>query len=134
MLHNLKILNGEMTPEFDEANSIYTVAVTNDVASLKLIYTIDEEANVTIIGNDNLSEGENTVLIEVSNAEEKLVTYTLKVNKEKTEAASSLTPAIEKIDVPKELPNYVAPLIAIICFTLILLMFRLIFIRRKHKK
>ena len=130
MLHNLQILNGELSPDFEETNNTYTVSVTSDVSSLKLIYTIDEEAVVEIKGNDNLGAGENMVLIEVTNENNELTTYSLLVTKEKTTTASSLLEPSIPVEVKKELPTYVAPLIACVCFVLILLSIALIF----HKK
>ena len=133
MLHNLQILNGELSPDFEETNNTYTVSVTSDVASLKLIYTIDEEAVVEIKGNDNLGAGENMVLIEVTNENNELTTYSLLVTKEKAVTASSLIEPSIPVEVKKELPTYVAPLIACICFVLILISFALIFHKKKNE-
>lgn len=133
MLHNLEILNGELSPTFDENNNTYTVSVDSDVTSLKLTYTIDKEANVNIIGNSDFEEGENTVLIEVTKENDAALTYTLIVTKKSVKTSSNLVIEPVKAEVTKNLPIYVAPLIASVCFILILISFRLIFIRRKHK-
>ena len=133
MLHNLAVLNGELSPTFDENNDTYTVLIKSDINELKMTYTIDEEVNVEIKGNENLTFGENTVLIEVGDKEGNITTYTLLVTKEEEKTTSAFVLEPKPIEVKKELPGYTVPLIASICFFLILIAFRIIFVRKKHK-
>ena len=133
MLHNLEILNGELSPNFEESNNIYTVAIASDVDVLKITYTVEDKNDVTIKGNENLTFGENTVLIEVSDEAGNINTYTLLVTKEEEQTTSAFTFEPKPIEVKKELPSYTVPLIAAICFFLILVAFRIIFVRKKHK-
>lgn len=134
MLQSLTVLNGELTPSFEEYNDTYTVQVNSDVFSLELDYTVTESANVNIYGNENFVEGENKVLIEVMDSEGNLTEYNLSVMKKKVQTTNNILKEPIPVEVKKELPGYVAPLIALICFTLILFTFWLLFLKRKHKK
>ena len=80
MLNNLKILNGSITPVFDSSIKDYDVEVSDTVISLVMEYDTDENNSITIYGNDNLSIGENHVLIEVYDGTN-VNTYTLTVYK-----------------------------------------------------
>ena len=128
MLLELEIYNGQLSPFFDSNIFIYNVSIDKDTNYLDLFTKSDEGYSVNIIGNENLKEGENTVFIEVSNDTE-LNTYTLNVMKETTVTNIIYTP-LEPLEVQKELPLYVAPLIGIICFILIIALYTLLF----HKK
>ncbi len=133
MLESLEVLNGELTPKFDKYNNLYTVQIGNDVFSLELNYQVTSSANVSIFGNENLQEGENEVIITVMDDTNKMTEYNLLVMKEEAKTTSNTLITPEPLEVRKELPGYVAPLIAIICFTLILITFGLLFRKRKHK-
>ena len=134
MLESLEVLNGELTPKFDKYNNAYTVQVANDVFSLELKYQVASSANVSIFGNENFQEGENEVIIMIMDDTDKTTEYNLLVMKEEAQTTSNTLITPEPLEVRKELPGYVAPLIAIICFTLILITFGLLFRKRKHKK
>ncbi|MBE6140412.1 MAG: cadherin-like beta sandwich domain-containing protein [Firmicutes bacterium] len=132
MLQSLEVLNGSLSPKFDCLNNIYTVKVNNDVNYLKIEYKVEENVLVNIIGNNYLKEGENKVLIEVSN-NESLETYTLIVTKEESITASFIEPNMEVVEIKKEMPEYTAQLISIVCFVLILIIFKILFLRKKRK-
>lgn len=134
MLENLEIKNGEMTPRFDPYNNIYSVKIADDTTKLEIEYLKKDNIEVNIIGNDLLNEEDSEVLIEVKN-EDEVTTYTLYVSKEKSATSSfSLTDSFTPIEVKKELPGYVAPLISIICFLIILSTFVLLFSKKKKSK
>lgn len=133
MLQNLEILNGEMTPKFDKYNDIYSVSVANDVTFLELNYEVSDEYIVEVIGNQDFIEGDNNVYLEVI-GENEITTYTLFVNKEKGETVSTLDFEYTPVDVVKEMPDYVAPLISIVCFVIILCTFALLFSKKKKVK
>ena len=68
MLINLEVYNAEISPIFDCNNLTYTVNVNNNINKLDLFTEPQEGYEVNIIGNNDLKEGENTILIEVSNS------------------------------------------------------------------
>lgn len=133
MLQSLEILNGEMTPKFDKYNNIYSVKVDENITMLELNYTVDENCIVNIVGNSNFAIGENQVFIEVTN-EKGRTTYTILVNKEEVQVASVMDVMdYQRVEIKKELPEYIAPLISIVCFLIILCTFSLLFHKKKAK-
>ncbi len=134
MLESLEVLNGEMSPKFDSLNETYTVNVSNDISKLELNYKVKDNSLVNIYGNSNFQIGENIVTIEIMNELEEVSIYKLIVTKEEEKIVSSLETNFVPIETPKELPSYVAPLIASICFLLILITFGILFPHKRHKK
>ena len=80
MLEDLNIVNGELTPEFDIYNNIYSVSVAGYVDELVIDYEVTDGYVVNVIDNHDLVPGENEVYIQVIKNEE-INTYTLLVNK-----------------------------------------------------
>ncbi len=131
MLKDLKILNGELSLEFDSLNTIYTVNLSNDDNMLLLEYKIDENDNISIKGN-NLIEGKNEVVITVYN-DKNSTSYYLEVYKDSSTNVVLNTSKEVGINVAKtEMPDYVVPSIAVVCFLTILFLFVLLF--KKSKK
>ena len=126
MLKELKILNGELSLEFDSLNTIYTVNLSNDDNMLLLEYKIDENDNISIKGN-NLIEGKNEVVITVYN-DKNSTSYYLEVYKDSSTNVVLNTSKEVGINVAKtEMPDYVVPSIAVVCFLTILFLFVLLF-------
>mgnify|MGYP003235290300 CR=1 FL=1 len=119
MLYNLEVLNGEMTPDF--SSEVFDYDVNVDSSALTLIFNYDtcDNCKVTVYGNSNLTSGENHVLIEVY--DKKVTTYTLTVYKEKKTVVNTE-------DKPKE---FLIPIISVICFLTILVLFYVIFHKKK---
>ncbi len=134
MLESLKILNGQMSPKFDKYTNVYTVSVATDITKLALDFSSSKGYTVEILGNEDLQEGENIVSIVLANGEEQN-TYMIYVNKEESkEALGVATNYGEALEVKKEVPNYVAPLLGGTCFLIILLTFVILFHKKKQKK
>lgn len=131
MLQNLEITNGELSPKFDSYTNIYSVNVASDVTSLSINYIAEEGYTVNIYGNTDFSSGENIVTLEVIG--ETKNTYTLLVNKEEVETVSNFELTYQPLEVKKEVPGYIAPLISICCFLIILFTYTLLFHKKKHK-
>ena len=128
MLEKLVIRNGSMTPAFNSEILEYNVEV-NDAISLIMDYEISENATITVYGNDNLSGGENHVLVEIYDGS-KVTTYTLNVNNNMTEAASAFNDTYEKVEVnPIKDFTYdaITPFISCICFLTIILLYIVLF-------
>lgn len=81
-LKDLIITNGEISPRFDSNKFEYEVNVSNKVNKLD-ITALPEFANSTveIIGNDNLREGNNAILIKVTDENGFVQYYRLNVTK-----------------------------------------------------
>ena len=134
VLEDLNIVNGELTPEFDIYNNIYSVSISEEIDELVIDYKVTDGYAVNVIDNHDLVPGENEVYIQVIKNEE-INTYTLLVNKESSEAVVNYDYLLEPLEVEEELPEYVAPLIGGICFFIILCTFLLLFKKKKkHKK
>ena len=134
VLEDLNIVNGELTPEFDIYNNIYSVSISEEIDELVIDYEVTDGYVVNVIDNHDLVPGENEVYIQVIKNEE-INTYTLLVNKESSEAVVNYDYLLEPLEVEEELPEYVAPLIGGICFFIILCTFLLLFKKKKkHKK
>ena len=66
-LETLAIENVTLSPDYQEEVTNYTASVTNDVESLNILaIPQNQNAKVTISGNDNLKEGDNTVTVTVT--------------------------------------------------------------------
>lgn len=134
VLEDLNIVNGELTPEFDIYNNIYSISISEEIDELVIDYKVTDGYVVNVIDNHDLVPGENEVYIQVIKNEE-INTYTLLVNKKSSEAVVNYDYLLEPLEVEEELPEYVAPLIGGICFFIILCTFLLLFKKKKkHKK
>ena len=122
VLEDLNVVNGELTPEFDIYNNIYSVSVAEDVDALVIDYEVTAGYVVNIVDNYDLVPGENEVYIQVIKDEE-INTYILLVNKEMSEIVINYDYLLEPLEIEEELPEYVAPLIGGICFFIILCVF-----------
>ena len=131
MLNDLKIINGVLSPEFDIYNNIYSVNIDENVDKLVIEYDVDSDYIVNIIDNESLVPGNNEVYLQVIKDNE-INTYTLLVYKEETDTVVNYDYLLEPLEVKKELPSYVAPLIIGCCSFVILLVFILLFKKKKH--
>ena len=80
-LTNLEIKNHNLKPEFNSETYIYNIEVKNNVNSLDIKATASDNDQVEIIGNENLKDGENEILIRVTGNDKTTTTYKLLVNK-----------------------------------------------------
>ena len=129
MLEELKVLNGELWPKFDKYNNLYTVFIDSDVDKLELSYIVSEGKIDKIVGNYDLKPGENKVILYLNNNK----AYELNVIKKEIEKTASILDNYEKVEQKEVIPTYVAPLLSIICFILILFSYLLIFKKKNNK-
>ena len=86
-LKSLAVELAGLDPEFNKDTTNYTLTVEQDVTSLKInAEAEDEKAKVSISGNENLQEGDNTVKIVVTAEDGTARTYTIIVTKQKKTA------------------------------------------------
>ena len=134
MLKDLKILNGELSVKFDPLNTRYTVNMTNSDTKLELEYEIDEDDEISIFGN-SLDGQDDLVVISVYNDDE-LMSYYLEINflESKNVNLEQDYFASLELNSKQEVPKYVAPVIAGVCFLIILFFFAILFKKRKRTK
>ena len=134
MLKDLKILNGELSLKFDPLNTRYTVNMTTEDTKLELEYEIDEDDEISIFGN-SLDGQDDLVVISVYNDED-MMSYYLEINPLESENVNMEQDyfASLEVDSNKEIPGYVAPLIAGVFFLIILFFFAILFKKRKITK
>ena len=134
MLKKLTILNVELSIKFNSLNTRYTVNMTTNEEELKLEYEIDEKDNISIY-NNHLENDKTEVVITVYNDEESM-SYYLEVYKMQEELVEKEEDYFASLEVKTDTYNkeYVAPLIAGICFLIILFLFTVLFKKRKNAK
>ena len=134
MLKDLKILNGELSVKFDPLNTRYTVNMTNSDTKLELEYKIDEDDEISIFGN-SLDGQDDLVVISVYNDDE-LMSYYLEINFLESKYVNLEQDYFASLELnsKQEVPKYVAPLIAGVCFLIILFFFAILFKKRKCTK
>ena len=134
MLKKLTILNGELSIKFNSLNTRYTVNMTTNEEELKLEYEIDEKDNISIY-NNHLENDKTEVVITVYNDEESM-SYYLEVYKMQEKLVEKEEDYFASLEVKTDTYNkeYVAPLIAGICFLIILFLFTVLFKKRKNAK
>ena len=131
MLKKLTILNGELSVKFDPLNTRYTVNMNTSDESLKLAYETEDTDQVSVF-NNHIKEGKNEIVITVYNDEE-MMSYYLEVYQNTSSAALNSEDYFASLEVKsnQDLPEYVAPMIASICFLIILLSFTFLFKKKK---
>lgn len=127
-MNNLEVLNGEMALKYDKNIDTYSIKVSSDVDALEIKYELDDTSTINVYGNTLLSPGENKVILACKNNDD--IRYiTLVVNKEKALKTTSLN--VDYRNEKKVLPSFTIPLIASICFVLILVTYYLLFKKKK---
>ncbi len=133
MLEELKVLNGELSIDFDSLNSKYTVFLNENENKLDIEYKLKSNANITIEGNYNLEDG-SIVIISVTDGKETMDYYfNVYINKTEEVNKSIVNGTLLEVDSKKEASEYVGPGIASLCFLLILFLFVFLFHKRKIK-
>lgn len=91
-LSDIIISNGEISPKFDKDTYEYNVKIDNKVDKLDInAIPVDKNSKVEIIGNDNLTEGKNLVLIKITDENGYTKYYQLNVEKEGTKKILGLS-------------------------------------------
>lgn len=122
-LEDIIIKDGELSPKFDPDVLDYTIDVGGNTDELDITAIPKTEGStVEIIGNENLKEGQNTVLVKVTDKKGFSKYYTITVNKAKKEnKILGLTPIQFGI---------ISGIIGLLLLFLLLLLFR----RKKEEK
>lgn len=131
MIHNLKVINGEMSLNFNELQSKYSVVVAKDIKELEFDYKIDEGVNVEIINND--LENNNVVELKVTNGDETNSYYFYVLYDEEVIQINDSHTNLE-VEVKENVSPYAVPSIASVSFLLILFLFTILFHKKKTIK
>ena len=134
MLKKLTILNGDLSVKFDPLNTRYTVNMNTNDKKLELEYEVEEGNNVSIFNNHS-EEGRNEIVVTVYNDEE-MMSYYLEVFQNTSSIVTNSEDYFASLEVKgkEDIPEYVAPTIASICFLIILLSFTFLFKKKKKCK
>ncbi len=130
MLNQFKVLNGDMPLKFDSLNTIYTININNGDEVLKFEYKIADGDTLSVF-NNTLDKEVNEVVLTVYNDHDQM-SYYFYVYKEQDQKVVNNIETKEELETSGEMPSYIAPSIASICFLFILLFFTLLF--KKSKK
>lgn len=132
MLKELQILNGTLELEFNEYTNEYTITVDESVDNLDILYKLEENAKIEI-KNNNILEGENIVYLRVYNDSIEEI-YTLYVYKENTNAVSGIDTYKKSLEVntSEEVALYKVQLLTGGIFLIIIILFSIMFKRRKN--
>ena len=93
-LLDLSVEGYSISPKFDASVLEYTLKVDNSITSVQVNATTMSGASVVISGNDALVEGDNAVKVKVTTEENKEVTYTITVTRDKAYSLEDLGKAI----------------------------------------
>jgi len=132
MLNDLKILNGNLELKYNKYTYEYTVTVEADINNLEFEYELEEDCYLNI-RNNKLNEGENIVYLDVYNVDRE-ETYTLYVYKETTNLVSGIDAYKQSLAVAgnEETETYKIQLLSVGVFILIVVIFALIFRKKKY--
>lgn len=130
---NLEVLNGTLSREFDSNNNVYSVVLNDGESTLKLNYVLeDQEALVTIEGNDYQVGEDNVAVLTVTNSDGTKESYTFYLEKEETQAVFE---EVSLMDEPAEKEiAFLEVYVGIGCFIVILILFKVIILGFSKKK
>ena len=130
---NLEVLNGTLSREFDSNNNVYSVVLNEGENTLKLDYLLeDQEALVTIEGNDYQVGEDNVAVLNVTNSDGTKESYTFYLEKEEIQAVFE---EVNLMDEPAEKKiAFLEVYVSIGCFIVILILFKVIILGFSKKK
>lgn len=130
---NLEVLNGTLSREFDSNNNVYSVVLNDGESTLKLDYVLeDQEALVTIEGNDYQVGEDNVAVLNVTNSDGTKESYTFYLEKEEIQAVFE---EVSLMDEPAEKEiAFLEVYVGIGCFIVILILFKVIILGFSKKK
>ena len=132
MLKNLTITNAKLSVDFNPLNTRYTIILDSEIEKLDIKYEIDDKDNISIF-NNLLDGAKKEVVITVYNDEEQM-SYYLEVYPPKEKSVLTEDDYFTQLEVNNKeyMSPYIAPLIGVSCFLLILTFFCFLF--KKSKK
>lgn len=133
MLENLKIVNGELSLEFDPLVNLYTVLVEEDIEKLDFEYVCATEiCDIEVIGNIITGE-ENTVVVNVF-SENKTDSYKFIVNKKSSDLVfheENIENAMSVESNTRDFESYEIEYLIIVVLVLIAIMYKILLSKPK---
>ncbi len=80
-LEKLEVVGLKLDPDFDPEKFTYYVDIYEDIKTLEIIANAKDNDQVEIIGNEDLVDGENEIIIRVSSEHKGTTTYKIIANK-----------------------------------------------------
>lgn len=133
-LQSLEVTGYELFPSFDADVLEYTIEIEEEVESLGIkAVSTKENAKIEIVGNENLTPGENIILINVT-AEDGITmrTYTIKAIKAGEEVLEEENKIVDKTGEKEE--NNMTTVIAIAVIIILAVVFGIFFFLYKKEK
>jgi|GEM_PF-1390485 len=137
----LEISNGIMSPAFDKKITEYTVQLSDDETNLSIDYNLEDKyASMIIYGNEYLEMGLNEVIVKIIAADDETnINYKFLVTRSESEYVFEDDSTAVSLEIPvggniKEKYDNTAQIIASICFGLLLIIFGLLFGKRRINK
>lgn len=130
LIDTLEVTNGEITPKYDKYNNYYSVTVSENTRNLEFNYTFDNEKyEVKITNNENLVENKMVYATIYDKETNEQNTYIFKIYIEDTIATIEAEDTINALDIKTEDSANYAPIVGTVCFSLIIFVYYLIFLR-----
>ena len=129
VINNVVISNGEITPNFDKYNNYYSITIDESIKSLDISCEYDEEKYDIEIGNNTNLIDNKLVYITIFDRDTlEQNTYIFKVYVNDNKSVVNTLDDSEFLDVESKKDSYnYAPLIGTICFVLIIVVFKIMF-------
>lgn len=129
-LEELKVLNGNISPNFSSNNNKYTITLDKSIKEVEFNFKHLDGVTTLVRGNYNL-ENDSTVFIDLIKNNEVVATYTFNILKEE-EDETTFKEIEEKTESTNIMTKYKGIIIPTIDLILIFLNFKLLFLH-KHK-
>lgn len=130
IIDTLEITNGAITPKYDKYNNYYSVTISEDTKNLEFNYTFDNNKyDVKITNNENLVENKMVYVTIYNKESNEQNTYIFKVYIENTLSTIETKDIMSTLDIKTDDNTNYAPVIGTICFSLIIFIYYLIFLR-----
>lgn len=127
-LNTLEVVGYDISPKYDKDVDKYTVTVPYDVDKVDVIaLAADKDSTVTIIGNDNLAVGNNTILVKVTDKNGFTHVYEINVRRKEEPTLLGIRRSVWKIIL-------IIVGILLFLFLLFLLLWLLFFRRRRERE
>ncbi len=129
-LDTLEITNGELSLPFDKYNNKYTVLLAKDITTLDIVYEVDPEVNIEILDNHDL---QNDSIVTINLKENNnVVSYELHILKDEEETSSVFLESNNDTE-SNFMYKYKIFIIPLVCFSLIVILFKIMFLGKKKR-
>lgn len=130
VIDKLEVTNGVITPKYDKYNNYYSITITEDIKSLEFTYNYDNTKYIVkITNNENLVENKLVYVTIYDKETNEQNTYIFKIFIEDTLSTIETDDVVNTLDIKNEEETNYAPIVGTICFSLIIFIYYLIFLK-----